>query len=128
MYLVLQFSIDSFEITQAGLELNRFLAGACRAPRLKNLGAWPNIPVPGYLSGLPTNPFLAGVCRAPSLKNLGARRKILVPGAPVNFEPCTGIIHRFPYWTGAKFVPLNSELTLFSKRILLQFGAVFHIM
>ena len=66
----------------SGLELNRFLAGACRAPRLKNLGARPKIPVPGYILGLQLKPFLAGTCRAPRLKNLGARRKISVPRAP----------------------------------------------
>ena len=34
-----------------GLELKRFLTGACRAPRLRNLGARPKIPVPKYISG-----------------------------------------------------------------------------
>ena len=41
----------------AGLELNRFLAGACRAPRLKNLGARLRIPVPGYMSDIEINRF-----------------------------------------------------------------------
>ena len=33
----------------AGLELNYFLADACRAPRFKYLGARPKFPVPGFI-------------------------------------------------------------------------------
>ena len=36
---------------------NGFLASACRAPRLKDLGARHKIPVPGYKSGLKLNRF-----------------------------------------------------------------------
>ena len=40
-----------------GSNLTLFSDGACRVRRLKNLGARPKIPVPGYISGLALNRF-----------------------------------------------------------------------
>ena len=51
-----------------GLELNRYCAGACRAPRLKKSLCRAQIPSARIYLGVRTLPFLAGAYRAPSLK------------------------------------------------------------
>ena len=56
-YTELFYGLTDLLLVLGGLELNRVLAGACRAPRLKNLGARPKISVPGYKSVLKFSRF-----------------------------------------------------------------------